>query len=103
MRLEDHLNEATRLWPLQPDDAIKHICEAITLAAGGAPSILNARQAIIDAFAEDPAWRQTYVDNIACVIMDFDKEMNRPPLIRVPLSHELCNQLAERILNHIFS
>lgn len=63
--------------------------------------IREARQVLIDEFNKDPSFRQTYVDNIACVIMDYEKSLQEPESNHVPLTHEHRNELASRILQHI--
>ena len=53
-------------------------------------------------FQVDPGWRQTYIDNIACVIMDFDKERTRDSDSIAPLTQTERDVLASRIFEHIF-
>lgn len=51
----------------------------------------------------DPGWRQTYIDNIACVIMDFDKQRTRDSQSSIPpMTHTERNVLAARIFEHMF-
>ncbi len=54
-------------------------------------------------FRDDPGFRSVYVDNISCVIMDFEKAHfdPNPELSMIPMSHEIRNQLADKILRHI--
>ena len=97
MSLEDHLNEARRLQPINSSDSFEHLALAVQLAAGGGPSIHNARAKIIEAFEVDEDFRQTYVSSIACVIMDYDKELARD-LGKAPMGVQDRQILAERIL-----
>jgi hypothetical protein len=57
-------------------------------------SVRNARQTIIKAFADDPSFRESYVANIACAIMDYDERFARDSKAR--------NELASLILDKIF-
>jgi len=58
-------------------------------------TVEQAREVITDAFEADDGFRDTYVANIACVIMD-----NTPGFIR---NAEKRNKLADQILTHILS
>lgn len=64
--------------------------------------IQAARRTLWEAFKSDPAFAQTYVDNIACVIMDFEKSLDEPNQTHAPLSHARRQQLAEKIFLHVF-
>ena len=94
------MNESRRLQPINSADSFEHLATAIQMAAGGGPSILNARAKIIGALDEDPGFRQTYVASIACVIMDYDKELARD-LGKAPMGVQDRQILAERILSKI--
>jgi hypothetical protein len=61
----------------------------------GIVTIEQARKRIIDAFNTDPDFRRTYVDNVACVIMD-----NLPELKG---DKEKRDDLADKIIKHIFA
>lgn len=65
--------------------------------------VKEAREVLIRAFKDDPAFRQCYVDNIACVIMDFETSRYREPDSPASMSHDLRNQLADRILKHLLA
>ena len=54
--------------------------------------IAEARKVMREAFAADPEFRRTYVDNIAILMWD-----------RLGTPHEERNALAEEILDKIFS
>ncbi len=57
-------------------------------------TIEQARGRLTDAFTVDPHFRQTYIDNIACVIMD-----NAPGFKK---NKEKRDALADKIMKHIF-
>jgi len=107
VRLEDHLNRARQAWELdQTNLAIEQILCAIQVSAGGAPSILNARQTIAEALREDAGvygFRQTYLASIACIIMDFETarhvDLKSQPGLMTAAERDA---LASKILNHIF-
>lgn len=107
MRLEDHLNRARLLWnsnqPRIHNEFIEEVLTAIALAAGGGVSVLSARRALSQAFKEDPDFRRTYLDNIACLLMDFERWRHREPGTESgPMTAEERRILAERILVVIF-
>jgi len=105
MTLEDHLNKSTLL---ADQDKIRESLEqlrcAITLAAGGGPSIKVCRDTLWRAMEADPGWRASWVANIACVIMDFENSLNRAlgPDARSPFSTDARDALAELIIDCIF-
>lgn len=104
MNLEQQLNLARTHFNDHEECWFEDLAQAVLMAAGGAPSIYNARKAIREAFAEDPDWRRTYVDNIACMLMDFENKRHvEPGKIVGPMSANERNQLAEQILDLIFS
>jgi hypothetical protein len=77
------------------------MCAAIETAAYS--PVREARRLLWREFKSDPAWRQTYIDNIACVIMDFEKQRHiTPGGPGAPMTHTERNILAERIFEHIF-
>lgn len=57
-------------------------------------SVEQARKRLAKAFKDDPHFRQLYVDNVACVIMD-----NIPGFKR---SKEKRDKVAEAIIKRIF-
>jgi len=57
-------------------------------------TVEQARDTMIKAFKKDPDFREIYVANIACVIMD-----NAPGYTRNKSKREV---LAEKIMKHIF-
>jgi hypothetical protein len=60
----------------------------------GIVTIEQARKRIIDAFNADPDFRRTYIDNVACVIMDNVPEFKD--------DKEKRDDLADKIIKHIF-
>ncbi len=58
-------------------------------------TVKQARNRIIKAFKDDPDFRETYVANIACVIMDNAKGFTRNKKKR--------DDLADKILKHILA
>lgn len=104
MSLEHQLNLARNHFRQGNNvECLEDILHAILMAAGGAPSIYNARKAIREAFAEDPDWRRTYIDNIACKIMDFEKQRFAEPNATVgPMTVHQRDYLADQILDLIF-
>ena len=106
MNVETHLNNATKFFVEgKQREAFGEIHQAIVLAAGGGPSIHNAREAIRKAFKNDPDFRQTYVSNAACVIMDFYEEHNRACAEDSkisPLSAENRDRLADWLIVRLF-
>lgn len=57
-------------------------------------TIQEARETIREAFQDDSNFRQTYVDNIACVIMDCIPIFKDLPAKR--------NEIADKIIRRIF-
>ena len=53
-----------------------------------------ARNRIIKAFRDDPDFRRSYVDNVACVIMDNAKGYTR--------DKDKRDALADKIIQHLF-
>jgi len=105
MTLEDHLNKARQLAAEgNTIDALGELACAITLAAGGGPSIKVCRDTLWRAMEADPGWRASWVANIACVIMDFENSLNRAlgPDARSPFSTDARDALAELIIDCIF-
>lgn len=94
------VSEAQDCYPRDAWRAIGLLSEAIKLCQPN--PIRDARQTLWRAFVQDPSFAQTYRDNIACVIMDYEKLFEEPGSNRPPLSHEQRNALAERIFTHIF-
>lgn len=79
----------------------RHLAAGVMLAAGN--PIREARLVFAQAFKDNPDFRRVYVDNIACVIMDFENAHfdPNPELSMIPMSHEVRNQLADKILKHM--
>jgi len=55
-------------------------------------SIKEARETIAAAFREEPAFRQTYVDNVSCVLMDR----------LIGLEKGRCDSISDQIIKLIF-
>jgi hypothetical protein len=56
-------------------------------------TVAEARQAMRDAFKADPDYRQSWVANIACCIRDESGDL--------PICHEICNRIADRVVHMI--
>lgn len=104
MNLDQQLNLARAHFQDHEVCWFDDLIHAIRVAAGGAPSIYNARKAMRDAFAEDPEWRRTYVINITCKIEEFEKQRFAEPNATVgPMTSSQRIYLAGEILDLIFS
>lgn len=57
-------------------------------------TVKQARKRMVNAFKEDPNFRQGYVDNVACVIMDNIRGFKR--------DKDKRDRLAEEIIRRIF-
>jgi hypothetical protein len=58
-------------------------------------TIKKAREVIVKAFKDDPGFRDTYVANVACVLLDSGIKDFR--------NDEVRNQVADQILKRILS
>lgn len=107
MRLENHLNTAraflTDVKSPELRACVEELITAILVAAGGEPSILNARRVIARALKGDPGFRESYLANIACCIMDFEAARHVEPAMPVgPMSTAQREMLADQILILLF-
>ncbi len=77
--------------------AVEYSAAGVDEKGGGIMKITirKAREVMIKAFRDDPDFRQTYVDNIACCIMD-----NTPGFKK---NKQKRDKLAEKIMDTIFS
>lgn len=60
--------------------------------------IARARRVMRRAFKKDPAFKASYIANVACVLMD-----NIPGLKRGAAAGGLRTDIAEKVLDRIFS
>lgn len=98
-KLRDDSNRFPHLEPFN-EEFFTTLIEAIREAEYN--PIREARRVISEAFKADPSFRQVYVDNVACVIMDHDKILHGDVEDRGPLSNEHRQHLADAIVRHLF-
>lgn len=93
-----HLREALHRSNI-PDDILASLINCIQEAEYN--PIREARRTLAAAFKQDRGFRDTYVANIACVIMDFEKALHEPDSNHAPMTHANRQELADKILRHI--